>query len=79
MAQIDLKLAQSFWGQGYATDALRTLIRHLFVRGFETIVVSPKTWPTRRLSSSIGVWASSKRTASSQKRQGKNISMGLIP
>ena len=41
MAQIDLKLAQSFWGQGYATDALRTLIRHLFVRDFETIVVSP--------------------------------------
>jgi RimJ/RimL family protein N-acetyltransferase len=41
MAQIDLKLARSFWGQGYATDALQTLIRHLFEKGFETIVVSP--------------------------------------
>ncbi len=42
MAGIDLKLARRFWGQGYATDALRTLARHLFEeRGSETLVVSP--------------------------------------
>lgn len=41
MAGIDLKLAKRFWGQGYASDALRTLIRYLFEKGFETIVVSP--------------------------------------
>lgn len=41
MAQVDLKLVRRFWGQGYATDALQTLIRHLFAKGFETIVVSP--------------------------------------
>jgi len=41
MAAIDIKLARRFWGRGYAADALRTLIRHLFEKGFETIVVSP--------------------------------------
>lgn len=41
MAQIDLKLARRFWSRGYATEALQTLIRYLFERGFETIVVSP--------------------------------------
>ena len=41
MAQIDIKLVQRFWRQGYATDALRALICHLFEKGFEAIVVSP--------------------------------------
>lgn len=41
MAQVDLKLARRFWGRGYAGDALRTLIRYLFDKGFEVIVVSP--------------------------------------
>jgi RimJ/RimL family protein N-acetyltransferase len=41
MAQIDIKLARGFWEQGYAADALRALIRYLFEKGFETIVVSP--------------------------------------
>jgi RimJ/RimL family protein N-acetyltransferase len=41
MAQVDIKLARCFWDHGYATDALRTLIRHLLGKGFETIVVSP--------------------------------------
>jgi len=41
MAQIDLKLARRFWGRGYATDALRTLIHYLLAKGFEEVVVSP--------------------------------------
>jgi len=41
MAQIDLKLARRFWGRGYATEALQALIRYLFNKDFETIVVSP--------------------------------------
>ena len=41
MAQIDIKLARCFWGQGYASDALRTVIHYLFAKGFARIVVSP--------------------------------------
>ena len=41
MAELDLKLAKEFWGCGYGGDALRTLARSLFGRGFEVLVVSP--------------------------------------
>ena len=41
MAGIDLKLAREFWGRGYASDALRTLVRYLFTQGFRVLVVSP--------------------------------------
>lgn len=41
MAELDLKLAQEFWGRGYASDALRTLSPYLFARGFAVLAVDP--------------------------------------
>lgn len=41
MAELDLKLAKKFWGRGYASDALRTLARYLFERGFVVLAVDP--------------------------------------
>ncbi len=41
MAELDLKLAQKFWGHGYASDALWVLARYVFTQGFAVLVVSP--------------------------------------